>query len=68
MKKKLRPTIGKRKAMLEQGQKANIIGGLGNLKWDGNIKSLFGFKKHKMITIQTEIITFKFQSFIIKNY
>lgn len=31
MKKILRPTIGKRKAMLEQGQKANIIGGLGNL-------------------------------------
>lgn len=47
MKKILRPTIGKRKAMLEQGQKANIIGGLGNLKWDGNIKSLFGFKNIK---------------------
>lgn len=47
MKKILRPTIGKRKAMLEQGQKANIIGGLGDLKRDGNIKSLFGFKNIK---------------------
>lgn len=31
-------------------------------------KHYLGFKKHTQMTIQAEIITFSFQSFIIKNY